>query len=244
MNVKCCLLFVGMLALPSAAHAKAMPTFDLDALLFLSESVVEGSIRVTHTRNYDLNADVQVEKTWAGTNLTGRTVSVGDLSLYFKGRSWISKTGPHKLNVGGKTQTIYFAEPEQPRSLRVGDRALFFIYKPLPLSPSLSRATWWALSSGVYLVRPGGISGFTQRNNPGGYDEVPGTTRARFNAAFAASWTRVKDLKAHLQGPVQKRDIAYFQSWKKRRRQVITSNHWFSADAIEQKVDERLEKIG
>lgn len=243
MNMKCWLLLAGLLALPSPGHAHPMPIFDLDALLFSSESVVEGSISATHTRHYDLEADVRVEKTWAGTNLTGRTVTIGNLSLYYKGRSWINTPGPHKLKVGGQTRTVYFAEPEQARPLRTGDPALFFIYKPSSLSFALPEGTWWAISSGVYLVRPSGISGFTQRSNPGGYDEVPGTTRAHFNAAFAASWTRVKDLKAHLHRTPQKQDASYFQAWKKRRQKVVTDNHWFNADLIEQKVDERLQKI-
>lgn len=209
-----------LLCVSSVAHAALMPTYDMDELLFSSESVIEGPIVAVHTRNYERSADVRVERTWQGQNI-GQVVTVGDLGLYSISRS-----------------------PERTTDFKRGDHAIFFLQHPPSDLLSLPKEKWWALASGVRLVRSGRVLGFTQIRNPGGYDELPAVSRAVFDAGFAASRARIADLKRHLHAPVRLEDKPYFERWKAARRQALSKSRFGRfGDVISQAIEKRLDQV-
>lgn len=249
-------IMAAILAATQLAQARQMPTLDIDALLFSSESVVEGPIVVEHTKTYDFDsrkltllegADVRVEKTLVGADLNGKIVQVGDLSLYRKGQMWIRYSKLEKRIVNGKTQMHYAQLPadKQPKSeqLKIGDRAIFFLWKPastVNLTGQKNRADFWALSSGVRLIRKDQISGFSQMSNPGGYGERRGTSRAAFDAGFAASLKRVRELQSRLAAPPDAKDREFFQNWLLRREESKKRSFWHGSDSIANAVKKRL----
>jgi len=208
----------------NVAHAAFMPTLDMDELLFSSDEVVEGRIVAVHARNYQRTADVRVEKTWAGRDLGGHTIAVGDLELYTENLSM-----------------------ERRGSLEKGDRAIFFLRDVkartfMSLDPQSAR--YEVIFSGVRLIRRNRVSGFTQNSNPGGYDELPSVSRAVFDAGFAASRARIADLKTHLRAPVRAQDKPYFMQWKVLREQELARVRYpMFGDTLSQALDERLRQI-
>jgi len=207
-----------------SAHASPLPTLDMDELLFSSDEVVEGPIVATYKRNYDLEADVRVEKTWMGRDLSGYMITVDDLVLYSKNLS-----------------------AERRDSLGKGDRAIFFLHdvkahRFMSLNPRSAR--YEVKFSGVRLIRLNRVSGFTQNSDPGGYDELPSVSRAVFDAGFAASRARVADLKTHLRASVSVQDKPYFVRWKVLHMQRMgLVERTFFGDTLSQALDERLRQI-
>ena len=246
-------------AAPQIAHAKSMPTLDMDALLFSSELVVEGPIVAQYLTTYKQHkitllegADVKVEKTLVGDDCNGKIVALGDVSLYRKGQMWIRYSKLEKQVINGKTQMVYVTLPaaQQPKmtQLEKGDRAIFFLQKaPRQLNDSIRRADFWVLASGVRLVRQNQnqeqVSGFSQMSNPGPYGETRGTSRAIFDAGFAASVARVSELKSKLAAPPNLADVAFFQSWAKRRKDAKTRSYWRGSDVILKAVETQLAAI-
>jgi len=208
----------------NVAHASPLPTLDMDELLFSSDEVVEGPIVAVHERNYSRTADVRVEKTSVGRDLSGHTIPVSNLELY----------------------TESFPEGRLDQ-LRKGDRAIFFVRdsKAHPAESYLYQgARYWVNYSGVRLIRLNRVSGFTQYSNPGGYDELPPVSRAVFDAGFAASRARIADLQTHLRAPVRAQDYRYFVQWQFSRAQRLPHDgHRFFSDTLSQALDERLRQI-
>lgn len=208
----------------NSAHAAPLPTLDMDELLFSSDEVVEGRIVAIHARNYQRTANVRVEKTWAGRDLSGHTIAVGDLELY-------------SINLSA----------ERRDQLGKGDRAIFFLRDSKAHPPDPFRrhgARYEVVFSGVRLLRANRVSGFTQNSNPGGYDELPSVSRAVFDAGFAASRARIADLKAHLRAPVRVQDKPYFDQWMALHIQRMARYRYrMFGDTLFQALDERRRQI-
>lgn len=240
------ILIAGLLCLAPLSQASPLPTLDMDELLFSCDAVVEGSVAAASTHGYERLAQVKVGRVLAGDALIG-SLSL-DVSLYSK--KALGNEGIYgdlqKRRVKGKTVMVFVPFAHQPpqisRDLSAGDRAIFFLRDrakhPFPFEKSSGLII---LNSGVRLLRSGRVAGFTQRENPGGYDEQPGVPRAVFDAGFAASRARVADLKAHLLRPARLEDAAYFEVWNARRR-ANPANRWFTG-ALSNAINERLAQI-
>lgn len=244
---------LALLSIPHLAQARPLPTFDIDALNFSAESVIEGEIVAPHTVSYPRagsetltlveSADVRVAKTLAGTDLSGQTVNVNYLSLYRVGQPWITYAKLQKQIVNGKTQMSYVAVPQQPqktmRSLEKGDRAIFFLDQTQGADKG-----YFAIASGVRFLRKDRIAGFSQWSNPGGYHELRGSTRAAFDAGFAASLARVSELKRRLAAPPVASNAAFFGDWLERRKAAQNQTGWHGSDAITTAVSTALAARG
>ena len=222
------------------ANASPWPALDVDALFFSSQSVVEGTVVGEHkTTNPQFKpplifidrADVKIEKTLLGADLTGKMVDVGDLSLYQK---W---TAMRFIEV--KTPLPKPLGPETV-NLETGDRAIFFL-ESAPSNPDLAAEK---LTLGVWApdsdARKKGISGFIQLNTAGGYGQMGGVSRAVFDVRFAASLARVAELKTKLAAPLDAKNRAFFLNWKKRREDYAKESLWPTNDAISDAVNKKL----
>lgn len=249
------ILVAAFLCVAPVAHAKPLPAYDMDELLFSSDAVVEGSIVRASTHDYQRLAQVKVERVLTGDALAGG-LSL-DVSLYAKKE--LGNEGTYgelqKRRVKGKTVMVFvpFAHqpPQIPRELSAGDRAIFFLRNRIKHPFDFEKASGFAIVySGVRLLRSGRVGGFTQMSNPGGYVEQPGVPRAVFDAGFAASRARISDLKRHLHAPVRLQDKPYFDHWKAARRQALLQRDaqlrpYFAmpGDRVSRAIDERLHRI-
>ena len=226
------------------ANAAQLPILDMDALLFSSESVVEGPIVGENTVDYVnanskftwkiLNsADVKVEKTLLGVDLNGKTVNVGNLSIYKK---WTDVRF-----VEGERLPIIDKSWFPTANLETGDRAIFFLKKP-PVELKTT-AQFWTMMSGVRLLRKTSISGFSQASSVGGYTESDADLRSNFDGNFAASLARVDELKSQLSAPSEVENRAFFVEWKARRKEYAKRAEWVGGDAIDEAVKKKLALI-
>jgi hypothetical protein len=241
------ILIAAFLCVAPVAHAKPLPAYDMDELLFCSDAVVEGSIVRASTHEYQRLAQVKVERVLAGDALSGG-LSL-DVSLYAKKE--LGNEGTYgelqKRRVKGKTVMVFVPFAHQPpqisRELSAGDRAIFFLRNRVKHPFDFEKASGLViLDSGVRLLRSGRVGGFTQMSNPGGYVEQPGVPRAVFDAGLAASRARVADLKAHLTRPARLEDATYFERWNTRGRAKMVGV-WFSSSALSTAINERLAQI-
>ncbi len=246
-------LLLAVLGVASIAHAHPEPTLDIDALVWGSDAVVEGTVAKAHTRTYPPrdggftvveSADVRVERGWMGAILPGRTVLVGDLSLYsVGGGEGAVASALGILTENGKTVTEW-VRPSEPRSLGAGDRAIFFLRDARRHPDAYGAAGFAALPSGIRMVRGGRVWGFRQWSNPGGYGETAPVSRAAFDAGFAASRARIAELKARLHNPPRAADRAFFARWKAARQSARQGRDSWGADqGLTQALDERLAQI-
>lgn len=241
------LLLAALLCAVSLAQAHPLPTLDMDELLFSSDAVVEGRIVRASTRDYERLAHVKVGRALAGDALAGG-LSL-DVSLYAKkelGDEGIYGDSQRR-RVKGKTVMVFVPFAHQPpqtsRDLGAGDRAIFFLRSRAKHPLDAEKASGFAiLDSGVRLLRQNRVAGFTQKSNPGGYDELPAVPRTAFDAGFATSRARVADFKAHLARPARLEDAAYFERWSA-RRQVKTFDIWFRPGALSSAINKRLAQI-
>ena len=253
---KLILTVVLLVSMAHMANADILPTLDLDALLFSSDSVVEGRITGEHTienvrTNPEFNwteldsADVKVKKTLMGADLNGKTVNIGALAFYKKSKQ--------VSFVGGESSPIIKQARFSGSNLEKGDRAIFFLEKLPPNAQAHSNSeTWidrtfttdsdfWVIGSGVGLLRRKSISGFIPRGNSIVFNEIKGDLRANFDKDFAASLARVAELKTKLAAPLDVKNRAFFADWETRREEY--QKLFIGYDTISEEVINKLALI-
>ena len=205
------------LGAPQSAHAASWSPLDWDAMIFESQAVVEATVMSEHhevTRPdfkpplvFIDRADVKVEKTLLGADLTGKTLNIGDVALYQK---WTA------MRFIENPPAAVFQPPSAPLKLETGDRAIFFLESAdssLNLAAENLSLEGFFPASNAPIARKE-VLGSIEINSAGGYGEMRGVSRAVFNTRFAASLARVAELKTKLSAPVDVKNRAFFSTGK------------------------------